>query len=179
VQLEAGAFPTSYISTSGSAVTRAGDAFAVPTSAGGGWYTAGIGTLLANGTIPYAPPVSKYPGTVSFGTGTNLIASYINGGSTSGAFAIYSGGTIVYATTATAGTYTAAGSFKSGTAFQVNDANAALNGTGGTAGTPASIPAAGSLYVGSENGGPWNGWVNRITYFPTRQPNAALADYTR
>jgi hypothetical protein len=180
-QLEAGAFATSYIPTSGSTVTRTADVFTIPTTAGGGWYTAGQGTLAATGSIANVNSAA-FPGFTSIddGTGNNSIHIYLTGTSTKNS-AIYSGGVLQggYASVA----YTPGNILKGIIAFQNNDLNGSFDGTIGSDDTSVTVPTVSVLRVGAGRGGSAaltsNGWTQRIWYMPTRQPNAALQDYTR
>jgi hypothetical protein len=65
-------------------------------------------------------------------------------------------------------------------AFQANDQGIAIDGTGLADGS-VSVPTLNRLLVGTIRNslGPFNGWVNRIWYMPTRQPDYSLPDYTR
>ena len=78
IQLEAGAFPSSYIPTYNSAITRAAEVFTLPTTTGGGsgWYTQGQGTLGTVGNIPYLA-ITGYPGFASIDDGTSQNAIHL------------------------------------------------------------------------------------------------------
>jgi hypothetical protein len=183
-QLELGAFPTSVIPTYTTAVTRAADTFTVPTAASGtngAWYNASAnqGTLLVNGILPYSfvsgsPP--RWAG-IDDGVGSYLVQFPISVSGTSPQL-IYGG----------SGTYVS--SFSNGTgilvkmalAYTSGSVNSAVNGSLGGASTTTSIPTGlTTLAIGnlSYTPRPLNGWVNRLTYFPIRQPDYSLTNFTQ
>ncbi len=63
-QLEAGAFPTSYIPTTGAQATRIQDSLVVPVTSD--WFNAAEGTLYADVTVSALPPGPGYQGVLSF-----------------------------------------------------------------------------------------------------------------
>ena len=68
-QLEAGSFPTSYIPTAGSTVTRSADTCALPTT---GWYNAAQGTLFMDATFIGTLDSSSRSVRISDGTTANI-----------------------------------------------------------------------------------------------------------
>lgn len=74
-QLEAGAFPTSYIPTSGSQVTRAVD---IPTEQLQPWFKPGVGTVVWRGDVS-AVPAGKWQGLFQFDDGStaNRLGAYV------------------------------------------------------------------------------------------------------
>jgi len=185
-QVEAGAFPTSYIPTSGSAVTRQPDAFTVPTSAtgaNGAWYTQGVGTLIGYEIIPYLGS-SAYNGFVAIDDNTlnNVIDMNFNQAAVSQRAEIKNSGTFTYGANLFSPPYVAGAVNKGALAFQTNNVRSAFNGNLLALGTSASIPTSVTQLNIGRAGGPYNsldGWEWRITYFPTRQPDYSLPDYTR
>jgi len=188
-QLELGAFPTSYIPTSTASVTRPADVFTLPTTAAGAngaWYTAGTGTLSGAGIIPYASSNSGFPGLVALddGTSSNAISLFINqqpgnqkkssvylSGSSEGSYvgSAYTSGALTES----------AITFNSGT----STVNTSFDGVDSVDLTSITIPTLSSLRVGGGRGGSasliLDGWVNRIWYMPTPQPDASMAGYTQ
>jgi hypothetical protein len=172
-QLEAGAFPTSYIPTVASQVTRAADQVSILTSSFG--YNATAGCLVVN--------ADKVGFTSAGGHWINLGAGVINQNS----IAIYdfgsqgfvlgrSGASAVWTTTALA-SFVVNTFYKIGATWAVND-GAAVAG-GGTVQTDASmaLPASATvLRFGASEAGAvaFNGHIKRLTYFPTRRTNADL-----
>ena len=176
-QLEAGAYPTSYIPTTAATVTRPAETFSVPTTAGGGWWTAGIGTLLASG-IFVQDSTAQYPGLADLYGGTgNVIDLYMGGASLNKSAAIYSGGPVVFSTQPSA--YTTGNLTKGAIAFSASGANAAFDGTLGTASGAITVPTITGLNVGADaNNFYGDKDVQRITYIPQRVADASLVDFT-
>jgi len=188
-QMEQVAVPTSVIPTYGSAVTRAGDVFSVPTTAAGtngAWYTTGVGTLGSVGAIPYYASSGssgfRFFVTLNDGTINNRPSNFVSP-STGGTRAVdfIAGGTTVYAGEISSPVYTAGATCKEVLAFQADNQGAAIDGTILTDGTIASTPAFSQLNIGAILGANdlLDGWVNRIWYVPTPQPDAGLPDYTQ
>jgi hypothetical protein len=173
-QLELGAFPTSAIPTSGTAVTRQADNFIIPTK---GWYAAGQGTLLASGAIPYDGINPHRFAVLDDGGGNNYVA--LSASSGSDLAIVRNANSTLYGRNPVGVLINTL--IKGGIAYSSN-VYAAFNGTAYTAGSGISIPTMNELVVGgAQQGGSWvlDGWVNRVVYFPTVQPNASLPDYTR
>ncbi|GLR89780.1 phage head spike fiber domain-containing protein [Bradyrhizobium iriomotense] len=181
VQLEVGSFPTSYIPTVGSTVTRNPDAMTIGTTAAGAsgvWYTAGQGTLLASGTIPYVDSTNAHRfAEIDDGSNNNIVT--LTATNAVDKAAILNAGAVVYAQNPLS---TVANSLiKGGIAYSSN-VYSAFSGTAYTSGSGISIPAMTQLCVGCGVGGGayfLDGWVNRVVYFQSVQPNASLPDYTR
>jgi len=184
-QLEAGPFPSSYIPTTGAAAPRAADS-AIITD------LASIGFNPNEGTIAVEfesvsgagglnqPLFSVSDGTVnnrinSFHTSTNNIGNRIitggvaaNSGDVSGInFAVVNKMALAYG-------------------IGTNQAISCANGTLGGASSPVSLPSISTYTDGFRIGaqpatfGPQgNGiWIRRLTYYPTRLPNAQLQALT-
>jgi len=77
-QLEAGAFPTSYIPTSGSTVTRSADNASMTGTNFSSWYNQSEGTLFAKWSYPFTP--SGYPGIANLqnSSATNIVSITTN-----------------------------------------------------------------------------------------------------
>ena len=173
-QLEAGAFPTSYIPTTTAAVTRSADAAIVNTLTP--WYNQTEGTLYAE------------LGVVNLSTSTQPIAFSINdttannrwsGGQSTGNLGVMlrnTGGVgLVQTSTANA---VSAGINKLAVAIS-SGASIVLNG--GTVATSAtySAPTVTQLEIGRQlTAAYWNGYIRRITYYPRRLSNAELQTIT-
>jgi len=182
-QFEQGAFPTSVIPTSGSAVTRNPDLLTVGTSAAGSngaWYSAGVGTLSSVGVIPYYGS-SGFPcfADLTDGTVNNRLGLFVTANGGIRAENIVSGGSNIYNPQISSPAYTAGAVCKEALAFQAGDQGAAIDGTSLTDGT-VSMPSYTQLSIGGvlNNNNMLNGWVNRVWYMPTRQPDASLPGYT-
>ena len=171
-QKEEGSFPTSYIPTSGSAVTRAADVAEITGTNFSDFYNQSEGTMFveagtsfntakfdifeySNGTVS-----NRY--TVRYDASTNKIAFTGQAGVTSQQFVNLSSlANIKAAATQSLG-------------FAVNGV---LTGDAGvsTSGTKTQLAFG---YRGSEGGNYINGHIKRLIYFPTRLPDATLKSIT-
>jgi hypothetical protein len=177
-QLEAGAFPTSYIPTTTAAVTRSADVASISGSNFSSWYRQDGGTVFVDYGVGGGTQ-NRYPFTISDNTTSNRITLF------------NSGSTVLNArvTVANVGTNpgnlsvfaTGASKVAIAVAAANNGAIAASNGGLSTAASPAAMPVVDRAYIGlSHNGAePLNGSVKRLTYWPTRLPNSTLQAVTQ
>jgi hypothetical protein len=177
VQLEAGAFATSYIPTVGSTVLRSADVATLTGSNFSGWYGQSVGTFVADigrfsssSTISAAflsatdNPVNN-DWVLLFGDGTGSTFSVFNAGA---AQAVLTGSTV-----STGG--------KVAGAYTANDFSFCVNGgtvSTDTTGTPPTDIAV--LRLGAFGGNPTflNGHLRSIAYFNNRLSNAQLQALT-
>jgi hypothetical protein len=178
-QLEAAAFPTSYVPTTTAAVTRSADVASITGTNFSSWYNQSEGTVFVdvasapNNTIAQlAADISDAPGnerifTRRTGAGS-LAVAVIDGGVTQadvGAGSVISGGAR-YATAAS---------------YRLNSINLATNGQIGTEDTTATIPTPDRMFIGQNFASTQqaNGTIRRLTYFPQRLSNTTLQNITR
>jgi hypothetical protein len=172
-QLEAGAFPTSYIPTTTTALTRSADVASVNTLSP--WYNATAGTI-------YAEAVCVVPTSVSFVAQFNDLttSNFIDGAryQTTLRTLVNTGG--VNQSTLIPGT--AAGAVnKTALAYAANDIAMSANGAAALTDTSATIPTVTRLWLGDDGSGSpryLNGYLRRITYYPVRLTNAQLQNLT-
>jgi len=167
VQLEAGAFPTSYIPTTTATVTRSADVASIEGTVFGD-FTRTASTNTQQGRVF----------SFSDGTNTNLLEIYQTGGSNPAAQII--------ATTSQAGwiasNFTVGTSTREVLGYQLNNTNASFNGSSETADTVCTMPnALTQARIGDRQDGvrTLNGTIRRLTYFPTRLPNETLQGITQ
>jgi hypothetical protein len=166
-QFEVGAFPTSYIPTTGAAVLRAADVASMPTDATK-WYSTLNGTVLAESLLPPNGNVG-YRGifTLDGGPFNAWLRSYITGGTSNVdgnidvaplGFGVMTPGTVFKC----AATYSPAGS------------HCTLNGVMGagsaTVGTPSTWTTLRLGITDGANNNPANGYLRRLTYW-SRAPS--------
>jgi len=181
-QLEAGAFPTSYIPTTTTALTRAADVASVNTLSP--WYNSVNGTLYAE-SLRYALPVaSTFPSIAEFDNGfTNRIGNYstlIGGSSEYRSFVLDAN--VTQADIGGVASRVAVGTVaKQAFAFAANDFALSVNGSSVFTDTAGTLPASvnrlsiGSSYIAANFN---NGWIRRITYYPRRLSNVELQAIT-
>jgi hypothetical protein len=181
-QLEAGAFPTSYIQTVASQVTRAADAASMTGTNFSSWYNQAAGTLYTEWQ-KFAPSTFQAVAIASDGSNSNAIA--IGHGSISGVnnnlrLDVVAGNvsqaSIITISNSPSNTFA-----KTAAAFAVNDFSVVSNG--GSAGTDTSgvLPVVNRLSIGASAVGTsafLNGTIRKIAYYPLRVTNANLQALT-
>ena len=175
--------PTSVIATSGSRVTRAPDVFSVPGTAGGIWLTNNLGTLSAVGSFNYQN--SGGHGFAGLDNGTNAmdVAVYVSPGLKRSA-EVYIGGSVWLGALSPNNSYTPGATTKIAVAFSPNaggDEGGAADGGAFTDGTVALPSTQSRLTLGVNRGTATtlDGWLQRVWYMPTRQPDSTLTSYTQ
>jgi len=175
-QVEAASFPTSYIPTVASTVTRSTDQAVMTGTAFSNWFNASEGTFVASATT-MSTASSRGVYAVSDGTNSNRIYLSVVTPNLSNLI-ITAGSTqadIVPAATISDNTV-----FKDAFAYRQNDVNAATNGVLGTADTSATLPVINQLRLGARGDGNirLDGHLRNITYYPTRLTDAQLQALT-
>lgn len=178
VQLEIGAFPTSYIPTSGSTATRAADVASITGADFKKWFNAGEGTLVAS---IVQPPASGnrtaafiYDGTTADNRielraveASNAPRAYINANAASQCdfnFSAISEGQ----------------SNKMAIAYAVNNFAATVNGGSVQTDTSGIVPTSDLiLIIGNATTSYLNSHIKSIKYYPRRLSNAQLQELTQ
>jgi len=179
-QLEAGAFPTSYIPTTTATVTRAADVPSITGSAFSSWYNQSEGTVFAEGNS-YGLSASTFPSFAAISDGTSdnrLQYAYIT--ASLGGYLVRSGGSTVVEL------YPAVTASLRRAAFaaKANDFAVTYNGATPTIDTSGAMPVGvnqmqiGNLLgAGSTNN--FFGTIKRLTYWPQRLSNSTLQAITQ
>jgi hypothetical protein len=183
-QIEAGAFPTSYIPTVAAAATRNADAASMTSTNFSSWYSQNEGTLYAE-FIPNTPlsnPANQYVFAASDNTLSNRVCTFRALSSGDAALRVTAGGV----------SQLAAVSFAAIANGSSNKTSVAYGGVGAIAATNALLSSAGlstaptginRLYIGANELGTsvqqLNGTIRKIAYYPTRLSNAQLQALTR
>jgi hypothetical protein len=179
-QLEAGAFPTSYIPTTSAQVTRSADVCQMTGANFSSWYNQTEGTFVAKVRSPYETQTAGTQGGVfiaSDGTNNNYHALKKESGASTYGVGTLNGGVIQSAFAVL--TPSTANQIVSATyAYKVNDFAGTANGGTVTTDTSGSIPTVDRLNIGNSfaTGSTWffNGHIARLTFYPTRLSNAVL-----
>jgi len=173
-QLEAGAFPTSYIPTTTTALTRAADVASVNTLSP--WFNSVEGTLYSETQLTRQAAVA---GTNTFyisnGSINELKIFYRATGAT-GASAVDTG--VDQANLSPTGVLTANTIAKIAFAYKANDFAASGNGGAAVTDTSGIVPGGMSQVLLGQPNGILNGHIRRITYYPRRPSNAELQAIT-
>jgi len=175
-QLEAGAFPTSYIPTTTTALTRSADVASVNTLSP--WWNASEGTFYVEGSCGSLTnsPIFVMP---HDGTSNNYLNTPLLTTAGLGRLAGVVGGA-AWTNVNTANSTTANTTFKSASAFKASDQAICLNAGTVATGANASVPVVTTLKLGDwrTSGNSINGYLRRITYYPRRLSNAELQTIT-
>jgi hypothetical protein len=172
-QLEAGSFPTSYIPTTSSTVTRAADVASMTGTNFSSWYNESQGTFFVSAR---QSSYSYGQALVGLGTGTGALGLAYAGTTTTKAGSWWNGTTAIetsnYADWGNGakliGSYTSSNRYL------------CLNG-GAIVSNASTLPNGGLMRIGQSyntNGLNSNGTIARLTYYPVRLPDAQLQAFT-
>jgi hypothetical protein len=176
-QLEAGAFPTSYIPTTTTALTRNADVASMTGTNFSSWYNASEGTLFADFVLRQTNAASaQMLASIHDNSGNNRFTLAVAASSNLFlALRNTSGAGLLSTSTANAAII---GSNKGALAISTG---ASIVGNGGTVATNASYaaPVVTLMQIGNQFGaGYFNGTISRIAYYPTRLANTTLQALT-
>lgn len=176
-QVEAGAFPSSYIPTTTIAVARTADSCIRFL---GSEFSATAGTVVVTGRMsPGREPANQFIYNFDDGGGSaNRIGLFRATSSENGTARIFSGGVLQGAS---GDTVVDSAAFKHATAFTTNDLTTSFNGGAAVqASAVVTLPTVTRLGLGElgVSALQMNGHIRRFDYYPTRQPNAFLQSAT-
>jgi hypothetical protein len=162
-QLEAGSFPTSYIPTSGSTVTRTADIASISGTNFSSWYNNNEGTVLFDAAL----------GESTNGTVSIVFANYLWGTSPNIWRTLANTGIMITSSSRTTRTKHAFG-------LQQNNHSVSINGSISSAfDNNSTSPSSSGPVSFNANGNTLNGYISRLTYYPKRLPNYQLQALTR
>ena len=172
-QLEAGSFPTSYIPTEGTTVTRAADLASISGNNFSSWYNQSEGTVFAD-------VARTYGNILGFSDGGAPAERFRLGASSSAMVAFgSSGGSTQFNINSGAGTWISPAAGKGALALKVNDFAASANGNPVQLDLSGVIPSVDRLLIGTAHiDNKVNGSIKRITYWPQRLPDSTLQTIT-
>lgn len=177
-QLEAGAFPTSYIPTTTAAATRAADVATVTGANFSSWYNQTEGAFVVQAAQPSIFASSKSAASISDGTNSNRFTLYRQSAGGINAFS-NPNGYVVAGPVATAAT-----PWKSALSYgATSPASYAVNGASQTPLTFTVNPsvltqlAIGNSFLGGLE--TFNGWISSFAYYRKRLSTANLIRITR
>ena len=178
-QLEAGAFATSYIPTTTSALTRNADVAVMTGTNFSDWFNASEGTFVFNAsTVNFTNSDILLDATD--GTTSNRIQMYVAGVTGAATTFMATGG----ATQAqfSAGTVTANTTFTFASGYKVNAIAASLNAATPATDTSATMPSGiNTATLGCRFNGvnQLNGYLKKVSYYPQRLANAEIQAFSK
>jgi hypothetical protein len=174
-QFEAGIFPTSYIKTTASTVTRSADSASMTGTNFSDWYRQDEGSVYAEG----APFNLASAGRLySIDDGTNTINNAIYSVATDAShFVVRRNGTTE--ATIDGGTFVANQFAKIAGAYKTNDVAASLDGSAIGTDTSVLLPLVSRMRIGLGFSTNYlNGTIKKLAYYPSRLTNNELVDLT-
>jgi hypothetical protein len=176
-QLEAGAFPTSYIPTTTATVTRSADVCSISGSNFSAWYRQDEGTVFAE----LQPQTTANHAHIGFDDGSNerwRIGWLTANGSN---LVMVDGGVVqMNAQTSANDTWPVNSRRKAAAAYKVDDIAMSLQGSIPIVDTSATLPTPVKMTIGAaEATTQMTGTIRRLTYWPTRMPNSTLQAVTQ
>ena len=174
-QLEQGAFATSVIPTTTTALTRSADVASVDTLSP--WFNASEGSLLTQFSIP-AQSSATTIATIGDGTANERIILNVATNRAGTGLRVVDGGVDQCDINLTA-SFSAGQSVKTIVAYAVNDFAVCQNGGSVGTDTSGTLPTVTALYIGQNGvGSTTNSHIQRITYYPRRLSDAELQAIT-
>ena len=183
-QLEQGAFATSVIPTSTTALTRSADVAAITGANFTNWFNSIEGTMVVSATVTSTTTDGTTRVLASIGDSSTFNETiYLARASSSANITanVIDGGVAQWASN-TLGSATANTPFKTSMAYKLNDLGGSFNGAAAVTDSVATIPTVNSLSLGN---GSWsgatnyiNGYLQSFAYYPTRLRNGTLQALT-
>jgi len=171
-QLEAGSFPTSYIPTTSSTVTRAADVASISGSNFSSWYRQDEGTVFADAA-------STRGALIGFSDGTSTERYRIVAASTALAGFGTSGGSTQFNFNTGLDSWISPDSGKGALGLKLNNFFVVANGNYTATDPSGTPPNVDRLFIGNAHiNSPLNGHLRRLTYWPQRLPDSALVNIT-
>ena len=179
IQIELGAFATSYIPTGASTVTRATDTCAIVAPNFAPWYNASEGTLVVSGDW-FGISGNDYFAAIDDASVNNALGLNVFPGSSDNFAVVRSGGTQV--ASMALGALTANTVYNMALAYKLNDFAASRNGGTVVTDTLGAVPVAPTrLAIGdgfAAAGNTLNGHIRSIRYYPVRLSDTQLQALT-
>jgi hypothetical protein len=176
-QLEQGAFATSVIPTTTTALTRNADVATMTGTNFSSWFNAAAGSLLVQFSIPAQASTTSLA-TIGDGTANERMIVNAATNRVGTGWRVVDGGVDQCDINITS-SFSAGQSVKTIGAYAVNDFAVCQNG--GTVGTDVSgtLPTVNALYIGTNGVSTYtNSYIQRISYYPVRLSNAQLQALT-
>jgi hypothetical protein len=178
LQIETGAFATSYIPTTVATATRAADAATMTGTNFSSWYNQTEGTLY--GTFSLNAVTGKISVAASIDDATlNNFISLARVSGLSGSARIVSGG--ITQSDVSLGAISSITNYKVASAYKLNDFAASINGGAAGVDNSGSVPVVSQFVIGTASADAnirINGHIRQLTYYPRRLTNNELRALT-
>jgi hypothetical protein len=178
-QLEAAAFPTSYIPTVAATVTRNADAASMTGANFSSWYNQAEGTVYCDHQLYTASASNRAAYDINDNSTNNRIVYRAATTGVTDQVVIRNAGT-TYAQLASVGPYTTSAT-KNSTGYKVNDFALVRNAATPVTDTSGLVPAGCTqLLIGSAQGNIeyLSGYIRKLAFYPSRLPDAQLQALT-
>lgn len=173
-QFEQGAFPTSYIPTAASQVTRTADVATMTGTNFSNWYSAGAGGVVTR-VLPST--VSGTRPTLQFDDATSNEVITLRGSTTNPELVIVDGG--APQAQIDAGTIAANTAYNLGAAWNTDNCAAAVDGGAAVTDSTATIPTVTQARLGSDGTNYLNGQIQTVRYWPQRIINTEVQAFSK
>jgi hypothetical protein len=181
-QTEAGAFPTSYIPTVASTVTRSADNASMTGTNFSSWYNSSEGTFITKAKYD-GTPISAVSNRTTFSTYNESNVASWNVWWESGNYAAYvvENPQSTYQAILVSGLISINQTKKTASAYKLNDFAFTADGASPSLDTSGTVPSTTKLFIGSLNGTAWylDGTISQLTYYPKRLTNSQLQNLTK
>lgn len=184
-QFETGAFPTSYIPTATTTLTRNADVATMTGTNFSDWFNQSEGTWYAEATwaSSFNPPATNLPRLfiASNGTSTNRHDFLIDTGSSN--ILVYVGSDVTTQWFLSRPTSVVGKTIKAVGAYALNNVGYAMDASVPVTDTAATMPSPDRLNIGSfytlDSRYFMNGWVKKLNYWPQRLTNAEVQAFSK
>ena len=178
-QLEVGAFPTSYIPTTTTTVTRAADVATITGTNFSSFYNSTEGTVFVRAGVNRTFDTSRCLLEIGDGSNSNRLFVGNSFTSSSSLSQVYSAN-ILQASFGVINAFST-GVANNGLAYKLNNFALTANGTVPVVDTSGTVPVVSALYIGKAGSTAsinWCGTIARLTYYPVRLGNITLQALT-
>ena len=182
-QLEAGAFPTSYIPTTTAAATRSADVASITGAAFSSWYRQDEGTVFAEAISAVTPVGGAARRIFDINNNSDSERLFVGQNTTSLIqYFIQDDGSIQANLFTAAPAPSANNWIRTAASYKTNDFTFLINGGAVNSDTLASVPSPTQMEIGARGtaaNASLNSTIRRLTYWPQRLPNSTLQELTR
>lgn len=179
-QAEVGLFPTSYIPTVTSSLTRNADVVGMTGANFSSWYNQTEGAFFVNAS--FISLLANFPMLVSASNSGNPAAYISSNKQGSGGVSVYSevSDTTPQAVLTNLTSISVYMPFNTTLAYRQNSFAASGNGISVATDASGTVPALDKLDIGNRNGGLFlNGWISKLLYWPQRITDAEVQAFSK